>query len=98
MYEEQNKSVEVPAELEFLAGEEMKTKTNFWVAVFNGEKPPKMITEIHQQKVAVKVEVSSNVASKSITRQLWVPEYFCKVEFSWLVILRKNLDKLPLGT
>ena len=70
VYEEQNKSIEVPAELEFLAGEEMKTKTNFWVAVFNGEKPPKMITEIHQQKVAVKVEVSSNVPSKSVTRQL----------------------------
>ena len=48
---------EVNPKLEFNAGEAMKEKTNYWVTVYNGEKPPKAITERHQKKIGVKVEV-----------------------------------------
>lgn len=49
---------EVPDYMTFHTGEKMKERTNFWVTVYNGEKPPKAITELNQKKIGVKVEVS----------------------------------------
>ena len=60
VYEGDDRLTEVQNKLEFSAGEDMKQHTNFWATVYNGERPPKVVTEIHQKKVGVKVEVKKN--------------------------------------
>ena len=55
VFEESDPNKEVPKKLKFCAGVEMKEKTNFWVVVYNSSHEP--ITEVHQRKISVKVEV-----------------------------------------
>ena len=57
MFEGNNRIQQVPDVLEFRAGEDMKERTHFWVGIYNGENSPKNITELRQQKLAVKLHV-----------------------------------------
>lgn len=81
MYQGEDRSTTVADVLEFRTGEEMKAKTNFWVAIFNGEKTPKCIVELQHRKLFVKVEVSvlwsiSYIFYKNILYKNIEDEYF----------------------
>lgn len=65
VFEGNDRDKQVPDKLEFLTGESMKAETNYWVGIYNGEKPPKLIVDVHGQKLSVKVQVSVSYNTSS---------------------------------